>query len=694
MKNIFSSNPIVILTSILLCCFQSNSSFAQNYWERTPGPGTVIVYDFIFKDDFVLIGTWLGGMYKSTDAGETWNHLENEFSNKSVYSLELLPNGNILAGSGNGIHFSSDNGETWTQSSLTDFLVSTITLDDAGSIYVGSVYENNIYRSNDYGVNWTALNSDIWGIRSIVTKDINLIVVASDAGIYRSSDTGATWQNVLPPNQSINDLTLIHNGNFAAISNFGDFYISSDEGMNWDSISTINNSARIIFSSSNGDIYLGSYGVYRSTNEGISWTKLNFLQSSGMVRSIAENNNFFFAGTYFSGVFRSVDSGNNWSQSSSGINNSTISTMEKGLINKVYAISVPAGLSVTSDNGENWSVLNTMGPVTSFTASPNGTIFASSGGSLMGVILRSIDSGTYWDIILQVDSAITQVNVNLDNSVYAIINHKLFKSSNNGNDWFEIQLTSPAEFIKSVTFNNIGYIFCETGTGYFRSSDNGGNWEYLVSTPEGIVIFGITKTNEMYATASDSNFYRSTDFGNSWNSIYKSNGNAVKSFADDSEGNLFILLSGTGVLRSADNGISWQEINSGLDNVSLNNLIITDNDYILAGTSGEGVYKSVNKTTSLENSFAELPTSFLLEQNYPNPFNPTTNIRFKIAESGYVSLKIFDVLGNEIETLISGEKPSGDYEVKFDGRSLSSGIYFYQLRSGEIIQTKKMILIR
>jgi len=462
MKNIFSSNPIVILTSILLCCFQSNSSFAQNYWERTPGPGTVIVYDFIFKDDFVLIGTWLGGMYKSTDAGETWNHLENEFSNKSVYSLELLPNGNILAGSGNGIHFSSDNGETWTQSSLTDFLVSTITLDDAGSIYVGSVYENNIYRSNDYGVNWTALNSDIWGIRSIVTKDINLIVVASDAGIYRSSDTGATWQNVLPPNQSINDLTLIHNGNFAAISNFGDFYISSDEGMNWDSISTINNSARIIFSSSNGDIYLGSYGVYRSTNEGISWTKLNFLQSSGMVRSIAENNNFFFAGTYFSGVFRSVDSGNNWSQSSSGINNSTISTMEKGLINKVYAISVPAGLSVTSDNGENWSVLNTMGPVTSFTASPNGTIFASSGGSLMGVILRSIDSGTYWDIILQVDSAITQVNVNFDNSVYAIINHKLFKSSNNGNDWFEIQLTSPAEFIKSVTFNNIGYIFCET----------------------------------------------------------------------------------------------------------------------------------------------------------------------------------------------------------------------------------------
>ncbi|MCL4280433.1 MAG: T9SS type A sorting domain-containing protein [Ignavibacteriaceae bacterium] len=198
----------------------------------------------------------------------------------------------------------------------------------------------------------------------------------------------------------------------------------------------------------------------------------------------------------------------------------------------------------------------------------------------------------------------------------------------------------------------------------------------------------------MYATASDSNFYRSTDFGNSWNSIYKSNGNAVKSFADDSEGNLFILLSGTGVLRSADNGIIWEEINSGLDNVSLNNLIITDNDYILAGTSGEGVYKSVNKTTSLENSFAELPASFLLEQNYPNPFNPTTNIRFKIAESGYVSLKIFDVLGNEIETLISGEKPSGDYEVKFDGRSLSSGIYFYQLRSGEIIQTKKMILIR
>ena len=148
------------------------------------------------------------------------------------------------------------------------------------------------------------------------------------------------------------------------------------------------------------------------------------------------------------------------------------------------------------------------------------------------------------------------------------------------------------------------------------------------------------------------------------------------------------------VLRSTDNGISWQDINSGLDSTSINCLIITDDDYLLAGTSWGGVYRSLNKTMSVENSFGEIPNSLLLEQNYPNPFNPTTNIKFQISEFGFVSLKIFDVLGNEIKTMICEEKQAGDYEIKFDGSGLSSGIYFYQLRTNNFVETKKMILLR
>ena len=95
------------------------------------------------------------------------------------------------------------------------------------------------------------------------------------------------------------------------------------------------------------------------------------------------------------------------------------------------------------------------------------------------------------------------------------------------------------------------------------------------------------------------------------------------------------------------------------------------------------------------------PVGFFLEQNYPNPFNPSTKIKFTIAEFGLVSLKVFDVLGNEVATLINEEKTTGEYEVEFNSHSglsgikeLSSGIYFYQLTAGSFIQTKKMILVK
>jgi len=86
--------------------------------------------------------------------------------------------------------------------------------------------------------------------------------------------------------------------------------------------------------------------------------------------------------------------------------------------------------------------------------------------------------------------------------------------------------------------------------------------------------------------------------------------------------------------------------------------------------------------------------SFNLEQNYPNPFNPVTRINYQIPERSLVSLKVYDVLGNEIATLVNEEKPAGYYEIEFNAANLPSGIYFYKLRAGEFVETKKMVLLR
>jgi len=96
-----------------------------------------------------------------------------------------------------------------------------------------------------------------------------------------------------------------------------------------------------------------------------------------------------------------------------------------------------------------------------------------------------------------------------------------------------------------------------------------------------------------------------------------------------------------------------------------------------------------------ENLYANIqPTEFILEQNYPNPFNPATSIQYAISSRQFVTLKVYDILGKEIVTLVNEEKPAGSYEVEFDARNLSSGIYFYKINAGGFSQSKKMVLLR
>ena len=88
------------------------------------------------------------------------------------------------------------------------------------------------------------------------------------------------------------------------------------------------------------------------------------------------------------------------------------------------------------------------------------------------------------------------------------------------------------------------------------------------------------------------------------------------------------------------------------------------------------------------------PSKFALHQNYPNPFNPTTKLSFVIGHSSLVSLKVFDVLGREVATLVNGELEAGAYALNFDAKNLASGTYFYKLQAGNNVAVKKLLLIK
>jgi hypothetical protein len=121
--------------------------------------------------------------------------------------------------------------------------------------------------------------------------------------------------------------------------------------------------------------------------------------------------------------------------------------------------------------------------------------------------------------------------------------------------------------------------------------------------------------------------------------------------------------------------------------------------YFATGSLGtntyvQQTYKEDVIPLGIHNQNTKIPASFSLSQNYPNPFNPTTNIKFAIPKEGNVSLKVYDILGNVVTTFVDGYMKAGTYNAEFDGSSLSSGIYFYQLNANGFSETKKMSLIK
>ena len=111
---------------------------------------------------------------------------------------------------------------------------------------------------------------------------------------------------------------------------------------------------------------------------------------------------------------------------------------------------------------------------------------------------------------------------------------------------------------------------------------------------------------------------------------------------------------------------------------------------------GDTAYYNVDLYKKLvqQNSIVQTPSEYTLSENYPNPFNPSTVINYQLPKDGVVTVKIYDVLGKEVKTLVDGYKTTGKYSVSFDASKFASGIYFYQLRAGSFISTKKMLLVK
>jgi hypothetical protein len=150
--------------------------------------------------------------------------------------------------------------------------------------------------------------------------------------------------------------------------------------------------------------------------------------------------------------------------------------------------------------------------------------------------------------------------------------------------------------------------------------------------------------------------------------------------------------SGT-ILRTVNGGAEWLPQPSGVT-TNLWSVYFSDaSTGWAAGWSGTILHTTTGGVTAVHEGKGT-PPGFLVSQNYPNPFNPATTIEFRVKDRGFVSLKVYDVLGRELTTLVNEVKTPGAYTVQWDGRGLPSGTYLCRLEAGKFVKTKKMLLVR
>ena len=682
--------------------------------EANEGLPVYIGFLQITPDDIIFITAGASGLYRSTDNGDSWTQVLNQNIVSGYFSPPLVynSNGHLFIGASNGVYRSTDNGATWQQTSLSNVGVNNLGINDSGYVFAAVDY-SGIFRSTDSGDSWTLINNGIQSYPYTNTFYLSptgsiFIVIFDDwsfpmYGIYRSNDNGNNWvrtDNNLPSNAYVTSLSINSDGDVFASTAFLGVYRSIDNGDSWtetnNGLTSFAFRSPLLFNSTGALFANTGAGVFRSTDNGDNWGEVNnglkFKESNSLIIGL---NDILINGSV-GGIFSSTDNGNYWQDLNTDIINTSITSLVTNSNGDVFAGSV--GMHRSTNNGDNWEVIFPEF-VTGIALGAPDNIFAIFGNSAVAgySIYRSLDNGLTWLPSFSNGQSFA-ITANTSGSVVAGGFGKVFRSTDNGDNWSTSTLPVD-EQVLSIAINPYGHIFASVlNYGMYRSTDNGVTW--LPSGLQGLYNYSncITRINSdgIIFAGTDIGLFRSSDNGNSWTRVTDF---FVSAIAFSLSGEVFI--GSDKAYRSTDNGDNWTEISSGLPETYIQSLYVDDDGYVYSGTYDKGVYRSLQSTTSIEDDNLNSPATFALEQNYPNPFNPSTTIRYSVpsvtlseVEGSRVSLKVYDVLGNEVATLVNEEKPAGNYEVDFNATGLSSGIYFYKLQAGSLLETKKMILMK
>ena len=686
------------------------------------------------NNNIIYTGTDGKGIYKTIDGGINWLKLNvPSLDSATVYSLVFDTNKNLYLGTTNGIFKSTDNGNTWTQAN------------------------NGLVNTTVWNLRTVTISSQTTLFATVITHGTPGSPSTFDGGIFKSSDGASSWQNIssdLPQYQSSDSLFYFYWRFAVNPLNTNTVYIgtsvgSPDESLaafeNWGIYKTVNGGQSWVKVDNNlslgwmngtffderhalvlaiapsdaNTIYWGRDWMNKSTDGGQNWAQIYTQKISSawkgngfelmMVESMAfdpTNTQRVFVGYDDMGPFRSDDN-----------------------LNSFVPLDPKMDPYDGYDAGKDFEIDPANGDI--YLSRYDGLGSAFNSGYGLGQVWKSTDNGTNWSLISnglpdgRPELVLDKLSgVAGNRTMYcASFGNGIYKTTNSGGAWSAVNNGIGADASKIwellINPNNSSELYAGVnsfggGGALYKTTDGGNIWIKLSSFPAfDILTIDYDKTNNIiyvgatdnYDFNTDGGLYRSADGGTTWTKIFNHT-RIVDVEIDPNNSNLIYVASqpwyevwlpniNPGIYKSTDGGTNWNNISGNLSHSFIDFIKLNPNNtsQLFAGTGGGGLWVNDN-ATAVDQVGNTIPSKFTLSQNYPNPFNPSTTISYQLSEITFVTLKVYDALGREVKKLVNKEQPAGNYNVNFEASKLSSGVYFYRITANDIVDTKKMLLLK
>lgn len=662
-------------------------------------------------------------LLKTTDAGLSWQVITPGL-NQHYWSLDFLNEQYGMIACGGGIVLrTTDGGDSWTQTQAGDTRA-LYTIDiiedsvfrrvDSLHIAVGGDTGKNCYSSNG-GLTWTQNNNLIFSeVNCIAFVDADTGYTIGELwGIKKTTNRGVSW---FSEGNNICEwwIDLLPDGDGYSVGDALKIYKTESGYDNWVNLFFNINLADVYFTDEltgyvAGGTWIGG-PVYKTTDGGLSWFGLpNFplnLFTSTLTSIIFTDSVTGFAGGAPFRIAKTTDAGDTWRRA-----NMIGVTDTLGQITKIFFLNQTIGWAVTSfrgtilkttDGGDNWlAQLITFGGYGFTSINFVDSLYGWVSG---GRAFKTTDGGQTW--IEQSNSTLWNSDdvyfINQDSgwfAKYSSINNSLFSTTDGGISWIGIPQVIGARkfyfFPDPVHWLTIGF------SRYYITNDYGSNWlEFTEDVPTGFNSFSAVTDKLGYAVGTVGLILRYDDTTYvpveliSFEGFVEENQVVLKWKTASELNNLGFVIE-----KSLDRNL-WRKIGFVEGNgTTTEQHIYKYSDIKLHSGTHYYRLKQMDFDGRFEYSTIieikiNVPIEYNLSQNYPNPFNSSTIINYKIPKEEYVTLVIYDLLGNKVSELVNEKQKAGRYEVIYSPNKLSSGTYFYKISAGGFYEVRKFVLLK